>query len=133
MIRRDRCTCGARYSTFRTGLTYTSVYAMLLAGPDPEFWRDKSRPAVMRFWAQMKRDQWDQVHGYCPDTFDVVAVGHGKPNGPAIPFRTQAAAKAFARMRARAERRPVTVDVRAGDSVIEAWEGDWRGRIRRAA
>jgi len=103
---------------------------MLMAGPDPEFWRDKSRPAVMRFWAQMKRDLWDQAHGYCPETFDVVS--DAAPDN-VIPFQTKAAAMAYARAKARAQRRPVTVDVRAGDSVLEAWAGDWRGRIRRAA
>jgi hypothetical protein len=134
MIRRSKCTCGARYETFRTGLTYGGVYAMLLAGPDPDFWRDKSRPAVMRFWAQYKRDLWDQAHGYCPDTFDVSATPHGDlVPGNLISFRTQAGAKAFARARARAEGRPVKVDVRAGETVLEAWEGDWRGRVRRAA
>ena len=50
-----------------------------------------------------------------------------------LDIATKAGATAYARAKARAQRRPVKVDVRAGDSVIEAWEGDWRGRIRRAA
>jgi len=131
MIRRDRCTCGARYSTFRVkGLTFASTKQSLYRGPDPELWVDKSKPAVLREMARIKSERWEEIHRHCPDTFDVVS---GTAPDNVIPFRTQAGAKAFARMKARAERRPVTVDVRAGDSVIEAWEGDWRGRIRRAA
>ncbi len=68
MIRRDACACGARYDAFRTGHTFGEVREMLRVGSDdPELWLNRSRPAVLRFWAQLKRDLWDVTHGYCAE------------------------------------------------------------------
>jgi hypothetical protein len=60
------CACGARYESFRSGHTFAEVREMLRVGSDdPELWLNRSRPAVLRFWAQLKRDLWEVTHGYC--------------------------------------------------------------------
>lgn len=68
----DVCTCGARYDAFRATddagrvLSFAAVQAMLRVGShDPELWLRKDRRAVLRFWGQLKRDQWEVTHGYC--------------------------------------------------------------------
>jgi hypothetical protein len=50
-----------------------------------------------------------------------------------VPFQSRAGAEAFARARARQARRPIAVSVRAGDTEIARYAGDWRGRVQRAA
>lgn len=130
MSRRVRCTCGERYEDFRTGETYQSVLASMYSGPDPDTWVRKHRAAVMARWAELKRNLWDERHQACPEVFEVV--------DPAVPFDcaafvSAAGAKAFARMRARQMGRPGRLEVRGGTVTLEAWEGDHRGRARRAA
>lgn len=125
---RRKCTCGESYERFRTGLTFAAVkQLMYVGGDDPTQWRHKGRRQVLGYWTELKRQLWDEAHQACPETFDAV-IG-----GDVIPFASQAGARAYARTRAREEGRPVTVEIRAGESVIEAWAGDWRGRVRRAA
>lgn len=126
-----KCTCGATYDRFRSGLTFASVKALMYTGSDdPSTWRRKGRKQVLGYWRELKLQAWEEIHRHCPETWDVAPSS--SPDN-VIPFKTQAGAIAFARTRARREGRPVKVDVRAGDSVIETWTGDWRGRIRRAA
>lgn len=50
---------------------------MLMAGPDAFFWRNKSKQAVMRFWSELKRGQWDMIHGYC-ETYRVSAEDNAR-------------------------------------------------------
>lgn len=128
MNRRKRCTCGARFDAFRTGLTFADVKQLMYVGEaDPTLWRNKSRRAVLGHWHEIKRDLWDQAHGHCPETFDAVQADN------VIPFVSKAGAEAFARARARQTRRPSAIEVKAGDSVISTYSSDWHGRVRRAA
>jgi hypothetical protein len=44
------------YDSFRTGLRYRDVYAMLWSGdPDPSTWRYKRRRTVLGHWRQIKQ------------------------------------------------------------------------------
>jgi hypothetical protein len=61
-----RCRCGASYRAFRCGYTFAEVHAMLrVSSDDPELWLNRSRGAILRELAMLKRAIWDSVHGYC--------------------------------------------------------------------
>jgi hypothetical protein len=125
---RRRCTCGAKYATFRTGLTFAAVKQLMYVGEaDPTLWRNKSRRAVLGHWTEIKRQLWDEQHRHCPETWDACT------GDEVVPFTTRAAAAAFAIARARRERRPIVVEVRAGEQVLARYAGDWRGRVRAVA
>ena len=67
---RNRCRCGASYAAFRCGYTFADASAMLRVGSDdPELWVNRSRNAILRQLAALKRAMWDSIHGYC-DTLD---------------------------------------------------------------
>jgi hypothetical protein len=62
------CVCGARYADLRTGLTFAKVRAMLHDLPDPRregWYRQKCRSGVLGFWYELKKDQWNSLHGGC--------------------------------------------------------------------
>lgn len=63
----SKCVCGASYESFRAGHTFADVHSMLSAGHDPAFWQNRSRNAVLRLLAKLKRETWLQVHGYCDE------------------------------------------------------------------
>lgn len=49
------------YESFRTGLSYRDVYAMLWSGSDdPRDWRYKGRHTVLGLWHQLKLQLWEQ-------------------------------------------------------------------------
>ncbi len=128
MTRRKVCSCGERYDRFRTGHTFASVKQLMYTGdPDPSTWRHKGRRAVLGYWTEIKRQLWDERHQGCPDSFDVAIADN------VIPFQSRAGAEAYARVRARRDRKPVRVDVKAGETVLVTWQGDYHGNARRAA
>lgn len=128
MNRRKVCSCGERYDRFRTGLTFAAVKQLMYVGSDdPTQWRHKGRKAVLGYWTELKRQLWDERHQACPDTFDVAVADN------VIPFQSRAGAESYARVRARLAGRPVTVHVKAGESTLDTWVGDYHHTARRAA
>ncbi len=70
-----RCSCGADYDSFRTGLSFDSVRRMLwnVTYPDGHKlagrYRSKSRHAVLGYWRELKLMFWWSIHGGCDDAF----------------------------------------------------------------
>lgn len=66
-----RCRCGASYTAFRCGYTFGDIHAMLrVSSDDPEMWNNRSRTAILRELAKLKRAVWESVHGYCETMLD---------------------------------------------------------------
>lgn len=62
--------CGARYSKFRTGLTFAQVREMLFVySDDPVDWGYKRRHIVLGKWCQIKQEMW-QEHLECCKLMD---------------------------------------------------------------
>lgn len=55
--------CGVRFSSYRTGLTFASVRAMLWTDQPP--YRSKSRAAVLGFWHELKIHMFLSDHSAC--------------------------------------------------------------------
>lgn len=88
----DRCACGASYEAFRSGLTFATAREMLRVGSDdPDLWVNRSRPAVLRFMAEHKRNLWDSMHGYCAAAIDELIEKRGCDCDHCNPERWQGA------------------------------------------
>lgn len=70
--------CGAKYSKFRTGLTYKDIYEMLWSNsPDPRHWRYKRRHTILGKWCQLKQEMWEE-HIYCCKAMAEEQIFHDK-------------------------------------------------------
>jgi hypothetical protein len=62
-----RCSCGADYSSFRTGLSFSIVRRMMyVSSDDPTTWRSKRRRGVLGYWRELKLSMYYSDHGACP-------------------------------------------------------------------